>query len=182
LLNSQRGTLQQIEPVIKLIYESQVYRGLHESIFNPFTDCSRITIRPSTPGRKNIMAIRTKNITIGIQSLDEGLSDIAAALKARELGEKVSPRRGVYFENLDAFRKILTEKRLELLHVVKRDKPDTIHELSRLLGRDVKNVSDDLKYLSDLGLVSLDKSAHVGEGRRISPRVRYEKIRLEISI
>jgi len=128
------------------------------------------------------MAIRAKNITIGIKSLDEGLADIAEALKVREQGGKVNPRRGVFFENLNAFRKILTEKRLELLHVVKRDKPDTIHELSRLLGRDIKNVSDDLKYLAELGLVSLDKSAHVGEGRRVSPRVRYEKIRLEIAI
>jgi predicted transcriptional regulator len=128
------------------------------------------------------MPIKARNITIGIKSLDDGLTGISEALKARAQGEKVSPRRGVYFENLDAFRKILTEKRLELLHVVKRDKPDTIHELSRLLSRDIKNVSDDLKYLSELGLVSLDKSAIAGEGRRVSPRVRYEKIRLEIAI
>jgi predicted transcriptional regulator len=125
------------------------------------------------------MATRSKNITIGIKSLDEGLADISEALKARERGEKVSPRRGIYFENLDAFRKILTEKRLELLHVVKHDKPDTIHELSRLLGRDIKNVSDDLKYLSDLGLVSLENAS---EGKRVSPRVQFDKIRLEISI
>lgn len=128
------------------------------------------------------MTIRAKNITIGIKSLDDGLTDIAEALKARERGEKVSPRRGVFFENLDAFRKILTEKRLELLHVVKLDKPNTIHELARLLNRDVKNVSEDLKYLAELGLVSLDKTAHAGEGRRVSPRVKYEKIRLEIAI
>jgi len=128
------------------------------------------------------MTIRAKNISIGIKSLEDGLLDIAAVLQAHERGEKVKPRRGVYFENLDAFRKILTEKRMELLHVVKRDKPDTIHELSRLLGRDIKNVSDDLKYLGELGLVSLDKTANAGEGRRVSPRVRYEKIRLEIAI
>ena len=37
------------------------------------------------------MAIRAKNITIGIKSLDEGLADISEALKARERGEKMEP-------------------------------------------------------------------------------------------
>jgi predicted transcriptional regulator len=96
-------------------------------------------------------------------------------------GEAVMKQRGVYFENLDSFRKVLTEKRMALLHTVKQHKPDTIHELARLLGRDVKNVSDDLKYLAKLGLVSLDKGVE-GSGRRVAPRVKYEKIRLEISI
>ena len=118
-------------------------------------------------GRGKYMAIRAKNITIGIRSLDNALDNLTNVAEALMRGEKVKKQRGVYFENLDAFRKILTEKRLELLHVVKRDNPDTIHELSRLLGRDVKNVSDDLKYLAELGLVSLDRSALAGEGRRV---------------
>ena len=96
-------------------------------------------------------------------------------------GEVVKKQRGVYFENLDTFRKVLTEKRLALLHAVKQNKPETIHELARLLGRDVKNVSDDLKYLAEVGLVTLDKGA-VGSGRRVTPRVSYEKIRLEIAL
>lgn len=128
------------------------------------------------------MAIKAKNITIGIRSLDEGLDNFVGVAEALARGDKVKKQRGLYFENLDAFRRILTEKRLELLHVVKRDKPDTIHELSRLLGRDVKNVSNDLKYLAELGLVSLDKNANTGEGRRVTPRISYEKIRLEITI
>ena len=128
------------------------------------------------------MAIKAKNITIGIRTLDEGLDNFVKTAESLIRGEPVKKQRGIYFENLDAFRKVLTEKRLELLHVVKRDQPETIHELSRLLGRDIKNVSDDLKYLAERGLVTLDKSAHGSDRRRVSPRVRYEKIRLEIAI
>lgn len=101
------------------------------------------------------MAIKAKNITIGIRSLDQGLDNFIETAEALMRGEAVKKQRGVYFENLDSFRKVLTEKRLALLHAVKQQKPDTIHELARLLGRDVKNVSDDLKYLAELGLVSL---------------------------
>ncbi len=111
------------------------------------------------------MAIKVKNITIGIRSLEQGLDNFVEAAETLLRGEPVKKQRGVYFENLDSFRKVLTEKRLSLLHLVKQQRPDTIHELARLLGRDVKNVSDDLKYLAELGLVALDKGVE-GSGRR----------------
>ncbi len=127
------------------------------------------------------MPIRAKNITIGIRSLEQGLDNFAEAAESLLRGEPAKKQRGVYFENIDAFRRVLTEKRLTLLHTVKQSKPESVHELARLLGRDIKNVSDDLKYLAELGLVSLDNAA-VGSERRVTPRVGYEKIRLEISI
>ena len=127
------------------------------------------------------MSSKAKNITIRIRSLDQGLDNFVEAAEALLKGEIVKKQQRVYFENLDSFRKVLTEKRMTLLHTVKQNKPDTIHELARLLGRDIKNVSDDLKYLAELGLVSLDKAAE-GSGRKVTPRVKYEKIRLEIAI
>lgn len=130
------------------------------------------------------MAIKAKNITIGIKRLEEGVHEIAEAWESYEAKGNAKPHRGVYFENLDAFRKVLTGKRLELLHVVKREKPETIHQLARLVGRDVKNVSDDLKHLAELGLVTMDKRATGSDQANAprTPRVSYDKIRLEISI
>ena len=130
------------------------------------------------------MAIKAKNITIGIKTLEEGVSEIAEAYESYQAGGSSKPHRGIYFENLDAFRKILTEKRLELLHVVKREKPDTIHQLARLVGRNVKNVSDDLKHLAELGLVTMDKRAVASDQANAprAPRVSYDKICLEITI
>jgi len=111
------------------------------------------------------MAIKAKNITIGVRTLDRGLDNFVEAAETLLKGEPVKKQRGVYFENLDSFRKVLTEKRLALLHTVKQHNPDTIHELARLLGRDMKNVSDDLKYLAELGLVSLNKAAEAAAER-----------------
>ncbi len=130
------------------------------------------------------MAIKAKNITIGIKTLEEGTHEIAEAYESYQAGGSAKPHTGVYFENLDAFRKILTEKRLELLHVVKREKPETIHQLARLVGRDVKNVSDDLKHLAELGLVTMDKRAVASDQVNAprAPRVIYDKICLEIAI
>jgi len=127
------------------------------------------------------MAIRVKNVTLGIRTLDEGLENFVAVADAVMRGEKVKKQRGVYFDNLDAFRKALTEKRLELLHTIKRQKPETIQQLAELTGRDIKNVSDDLRFLADLDLVSLNRDVNKKRGK-VTPRVTYDKIRLEIAI
>ena len=52
--------------------------------------------------------------------------------------------------------------------------------LSRLAGRDLKNVAQDLKILENLGLVSIKKEK---EGRReVSPSVDYDAIELMIAV
>jgi len=49
------------------------------------------------------MAIKAKNITIRIRSLDQGLNNFAEAAEALLRGEPIKKQRGVYFENLDSF-------------------------------------------------------------------------------
>lgn len=127
------------------------------------------------------MTIRVKNVTLGIRPLKEGLDNFVDVAEAIMRGEKVKKQRGVYFDNLDYFRKVLTEKRLELLHTIKREKPETIKQLAELTGRDIKNVSDDLKFLAGLDLVTLDRDMGKKRGR-VTPRVGYDKIRIEIAI
>jgi predicted transcriptional regulator len=55
-----------------------------------------------------------------------------------------------------------------------------VYELAKILGRDLKNVNQDLKMLSDLGLVTLEKSCE--KKRRVIPHVDYRKIILEIPV
>lgn len=97
--------------------------------------------------------MRVKKVRIGIKPIEVALGDAKAAMKKVERGEKVQREAGVYFTSLEAFRRVLTVKRLELLRVIKNEKPDSIRELADLAGRDVKNVSDDVKYLEQVGLI-----------------------------
>ena len=114
------------------------------------------------------------------KSKDELFEEIKDVWGKLEKGEKAKKRTGVYFENLAAFRKALTDKRLELLHTIRIKHPSYIYELSRMLGRNEKNVDQDLSYLKEVGLVELKKSR---EGRkRTVINVPYEKIQLEIMV
>ena len=65
----------------------------------------------------------------------------------------------------------LTPKRLELLDQMSRHNADSINELASSIGRDVKNVYNDLKTLESLGLIALVKN-----GRRMIPDLLVKEI------
>lgn len=124
--------------------------------------------------------MRVKRVKIGIKSLWEGLHNFVKTAKAIERGERVKKEVGIYFENAEAFRKALTPKRLELLRLIKKHQPKTLHTLSRLADRDIKNITQDIELLKSLGLVSTRKEK---AGRKeVSPSVDYDAIELMIAV
>lgn len=121
--------------------------------------------------------MRIKKIKIGIKDLKTALEDFVKTGEAIERGEKVKKESGVYFTSFEAFRKVLTPKRLELLHTIKTRKPSSIHELARMAKRDVKNVADDVKYLEQIGLIEKKATDH-----KTALVTKYDRIALEIAV
>jgi predicted transcriptional regulator len=117
---------------------------------------------------------------IEIRSLDDGIKDFRAAWKAAAAGKPVTPRQGTYFTSLEAARKVLTPKRLELLRAIRRARPASVSQLARLLGRDFKNVHADVQALARYGLVSLTTS-RVGR-RTTAPRVPFSMLEFRIAV
>lgn len=124
--------------------------------------------------------MRVKRVKVGIRKLWDLLEDFAKTAEAIERGKKVTPEKGVYFESIEAFRKALTPKRMELLHLIKIEKPASLNELTKLAHRDIKNVSEDVNYLVRLGLVETKEKRKEKEG--LSPRVNYDVIQLEVAV
>ncbi|HHT9117101.1 MAG TPA: HVO_A0114 family putative DNA-binding protein [Candidatus Hypogeohydataceae bacterium YC38] len=124
--------------------------------------------------------MRVKRVRIGIKSTWEALQDFAKTCKAIERGEKVKKEAGIYFEDTRAFRKFMTPRRLELLHLIKKHRPETLCQLSELADRDLKNVAQDLKILESLGLISVRREK---TGRKeVTPSVDYDAIELMIAV
>ncbi|MBF0563651.1 MAG: hypothetical protein HQK89_00255 [Nitrospirae bacterium] len=125
-----------------------------------------------------------KTVRLGVKPLEDGLDDAVDLMKRIEKGEHVKKRKpGIYFENVTAIPRILTQDRLKMLNVIKENHPSSISDLAKLLGRDVNNVKTDVQYLSDLGLIKLKKSKNGdGENELTTPTVNYEKLLLEINI
>jgi predicted transcriptional regulator len=67
----------------------------------------------------------------------------------------------------------LTPRRLEMLDFLGMGQYSSINELAAKIGRDVKNVHNDLKILNELGFVNLTK-----EDRRLVPELIVHEINI----
>lgn len=113
--------------------------------------------------------MKTKKILI------KSRADFEAELHkfARKWDDGQRPRKaltGEYFESLEAVRRILTEKRLELWRTIRDRKPNSILHLARMAERDFRGVHRDVMLLVSVGLVTLrrEKGKHGDSQRPIS--------------
>ena len=124
--------------------------------------------------------MKVKKIDIGIKGLEESFQDFAQAWKALESGKRIKREKGIYFESIDTMRGVLTNNRLLILKAIRKHNPKSVYELAKLLRRDIKNINQDLRLLSDIGLVTLE--ATEVDRKRVTPQVDYTKIVLEITV
>jgi predicted transcriptional regulator len=94
------------------------------------------------------------------------------AVHRAEAGETVCERH-LTVADWNTLAKVLTPKRMELLHHLRQRPASTVADLARVLDRDYKRVREDVEYLSDLGLVERDATGL---------RVDVDEIRAAIAI
>src|SRR3970040_2567723 len=97
--------------------------------------------------------MKVKNIKIAIKSDKELFNEIKEVWNKLEKGEKVKKHEGIAFANLDVMRKVLTEERLRILKVIKKEHPSSIYALAKILERDIKNTFDNFNYIAEVGFI-----------------------------
>jgi predicted transcriptional regulator len=122
-----------------------------------------------------------KTVTFTIKPFSESLNRFKETFKAVQAGRHVEPQEIVGFTSLEAARNFLTRERLALLHAIKNWQPNSIYELARMTGRDLKNVQEDIGILERHGLVQIIKRQR-GSRKVKVPRVPFEQIALKIAI
>lgn len=121
--------------------------------------------------------MKVKRIQIGIKSLDETLKEAGKVFEQAVTGKTIKRKSAIYFSTISEMRRVLTEKRLELIKVIKDRKPSSVYELAKFVHRDLKNVLQDLAFLKELGLVEVTETAD-----KKVPAVHFDKIAFEIAI
>lgn len=76
-----------------------------------------------------------------------------------------------YLIGAESARKVLTEKRLELIEVLREEEPESISGLAELVDRDVAAVHRDLEVLTGQGIVEVQD-----EGNKRRPVLRYSHV------
>lgn len=124
--------------------------------------------------------MKVKNVRLEVQTEDKFISEIKRDMKKIAKGKSIKNRSTISFESLKAMRSFITDERLRILRTIKEYSPESIYELAKILKRDTKNVSDDIHFLSNLGLIEIKESK---DGRKkTTPKVNYQKILVEIPV
>ena len=121
--------------------------------------------------------MKTRRIKIGFKDIRSALDDFVETGEALTRGKQVHEESGVYFTNVEAFRKAITPRRLELLNIIKVTRPGSINELAMLAHRNIKNVDEDMKFLAQVGLLEIKEVQN-----RVAPQVDYDEIDVRIAV
>lgn len=114
--------------------------------------------------------IKTREVTI----IDEG--GTFNALFKKFTGEKEYD-----FEGISTLRRLLSNERARLLHVLKSKKPKSMYELAKMLKRDFKSVSDDIKLLEKFGFIDMIEEK-TGKRKRLKPVLVVDRVNISIKI
>ena len=121
-----------------------------------------------------------RRLRVGIRSRDASYTAALQALQQVESGNRKAQTPGLYFESLEDLRRALTPKRMDLLVAILRQAPGSVTELAKLVNRDLKNVSEDLTLLRQIGLVEFVTAT--GHGNARTPVVPYDEIDITIDL
>lgn len=80
----------------------------------------------------------------------------------------------ISFPNWDTLAKVISPPRLEILAAIPSVQPKSISALARFLGKDFKNVQNDVQFLASLGLIELQESFR----NTLMPRARFKGIEI----
>ena len=85
------------------------------------------------------------------------------------------------FEGLSALRKLLSNERARILHAIKTKNPKSLYELSKIVKRDFKSVSEDIKLLERFGFIEMT-AEKTGKRERLRPKVVVDTVTIHIKI
>jgi predicted transcriptional regulator len=123
--------------------------------------------------------MKVKTIKINLKSLEDVGKETIQVMRSIETGKKVVPQsHQIVFSDFMAVRSFLTPKRLELIRLIRKHAPSSIAELARLARRDFARVYQDVRTLSEAGIIDMPRRS---KGEKTKPGVA-EEIRLEIVV
>lgn len=114
-------------------------------------------------------------LTIHVEPPSEFFKDVREDMRRLDQGENLDPKQALSVPDEEALARVLNAKNVELLRTIAAAEPASVRELTRLVDRDIKNVSTALTELEELGLVRFEQ-----EGRAKRPIVWYDEIDVQL--
>jgi len=89
-------------------------------------------------------------------------------------------RESISFPSIDGLKQFLTPKRIQLLKIIRNQKPKSVYELAKLSGRKQESVPYDIRLLENSGFVKIEKIKDVRV--KTIPTISYDEVDVRIPI
>lgn len=96
--------------------------------------------------------------------------------------KKFTPATDKYnFSDLSVLRRLFSNEKARILHIIREEKPESLYQLAKKLGRDFKSVSEDINILESIGFIDIIEEK---KGKRIKhrPVLAVEELIISFSI
>jgi len=123
--------------------------------------------------------MKVRRIHVGIKAWADNKRELREVFRQLGAGKQPPAEDTIYFQDLAAFRRCLTPKRLELVWVIGEKRPASVRALATMVKREPKNVNEDLTYLASVGLVEFRRG---GRGKAKKPVVPYDRVDLQLDL
>ena len=85
------------------------------------------------------------------------------------------------FSSISSVKQLLSNEKARMLHIIKSEKPMSIYDLAKKLGRTFKGVSDDVYLLKRFGFIDL-LSETSKKRQRLRPVILIDEMTINIKI
>jgi predicted transcriptional regulator len=120
-------------------------------------------------------AATARTLVLEVRAFDDPTAAMQASVKA--LRGPQSTTRAV---SVATARELLTDQRVHLLRVIRKERPASVAELARLVGRTAEAVKVDLELLAHGGVVTFESLTTKSQVR--APRVAYDRVEIRLEL
>jgi predicted transcriptional regulator len=82
---------------------------------------------------------------------------------------------------ISLLRSLLSNEKARILHVIKTKQPNSIYELTKILGRDFKSVRQDLATLEEFGFIEMIP-IHKGRREKFKPLLVLDTLEIKLEL
>lgn len=127
--------------------------------------------------------MKLRKFKIKIQSMDKYFNEFRDAWKKASKEKKTDTEfdLSLNFSDISQLNKVFSTQRLRIIEAIKRKRPNSIRELSKILDREQSNVQRDVQELANLGVIQLKRIRQKGQ-KRESLRPEYHWDVFEIAV
>lgn len=85
------------------------------------------------------------------------------------------------FSDVKLLRNLLSNEKARILYALRKQKPSSIYNLAKILGRDFKSVRQDIKVLERFGFIEFH-STKTGKRQSLKPVLTTDKLQIMMNI